>query len=94
MDRIKLHTFHIFFRSLMPTPVLQFYLDCLKSQQLLSLNVFAIWFKQNPTFEIGDVEIIHIDADSAFKSAEFISDYEHGVRVTFTVPHHQEMNGI
>ena len=38
---------------------------------------------------------VHTDAGSAFKSAEFISDCEqHGIKVTFAAPRHQEMNGI
>ena len=56
---------------------------------------YAIWFKPNPSFEIGDVNNVHTDAGSAFKSAEFISDCEqHGIKVTFAAPRHQEMNGI
>ena len=55
---------------------------------------YAIWFKPNPTFEIGNVDRIYTDAGSAFKSTEFISDCEqHGIKVTFAVPCHQEMNG-
>ena len=56
---------------------------------------YAIWFKPNPSFEIRDINKIHTDIGSAFKSAEFISDYEqHGIKVTFATPRHQEMNGI
>ena len=56
---------------------------------------YAIWFKPNPNFHIEDVDKIHTDAGSAFKSAEFISDCEqHGIKVTFAAPRHQEMNGI
>ena len=55
---------------------------------------YAIWFKPNPSFEIGDVNKVHTDAGSAFKSAESISDCEqHGIKVTFAAPRHQEMNG-
>ena len=42
---------------------------------------------------LGDVDKIHTDAGSAFMSTEFIHDYEqHGIRVTFAAPRHQEMN--
>ena len=37
---------------------------------------YAIRFKPNPSFEIGDMNKVHTDAGSAFKSAEFISDCE------------------
>ena len=56
---------------------------------------YAVWFKPSPTFEIGNVNQVHADAGNAFKSAEFISDCEqHGIKVTFAPPRHQEMNGI
>ena len=56
---------------------------------------YAIWFKPNPNFEIGNVENVHPDAGTAFKSSEFVSDCEqHGIKVTFAPPCHQEMNGI
>ena len=49
----------------------------------------------NPKFELGDVDKIHADAGSAFKSAEFTSDCEqHGIKITFAAPCHQEINGI
>ena len=54
---------------------------------------YAVSFKPNPTFEIGDVNKVHTDTGSAFKSAEFISE-QHGIKVTFAAPCHQEMNGI
>ena len=45
---------------------------------------YTIWFKPNPSFHIEDVDKVHTDAGSAFKSAEFISDCEqHGIKVTF-----------
>ena len=42
-----------------------------------------------------DVQQIHTDAGSAFKSDEFTQDCEeYGIKVTFASPRHQEMNGI
>ena len=56
---------------------------------------YSVWFKPNPNFELGEVEKVHADAGSAFKSAEFTSDCEqHGIKITFAAPQHQEMNGI
>ena len=56
---------------------------------------YSVWFKPNPTFELGDVDTVHADAGTAFKSDEFVSDCEqHGIKVTFAAPRHQEMNGI
>ena len=56
---------------------------------------YAIWLKPNPNFHIEDIDKVHIDVVSAFKSAEFISDCEqHGIKVTFAAPRHQEMNEI
>ena len=56
---------------------------------------YSVWFKPNPEFEIGDVDKVHADAGSAFKSAEFTSDCEqYGIKITFAAPRHQEMNGI
>ena len=56
---------------------------------------YALWFKPNSTFEIGDVNKVHTDAGSTFRSAEFICDCEqHGIKVTFAAPCHQEINGI
>ena len=56
---------------------------------------YSVWFKPNPNFEIGDVDRVHADAGSAFRSEEFISDCEqHGIKVSFAAPRHQEMNGI
>ena len=56
---------------------------------------YAIWFKTNPTFEIGNVDNVYAAAGTAFKSAKFVSDCEqHGINVTFGAPCHQEMNGI
>ena len=82
----------------MPIPVSPFYLVCPKyvaAAILECLLHYAIWFKPNPSFEIGDVHKVHTDAASAFKSAEFISDCEqHGIKVTFAAPRHQEKNGF
>ena len=48
-----------------------------------------------PAFHIEDVDKIHTNAGSAFKSAEFISHCEqHVIKVTFAAPRHQETNGI
>ena len=56
---------------------------------------YSVWFKPKPHFELGDVDKVHADAGSAFKSAEFVSDCEqHGIQITFAAPCHQEMNGI
>ena len=51
----------------MPTPILLFYLACLKYLLLLfwmSLH-YAIWFKSNPSFENCDVNKDYTDAGSA-----------------------------
>ena len=91
-------TFPIFFKLQMPSQDLQYYWDYLKCHQqqfLECLLHFSVWFKPNPKFELGDVDKIHADAGSAFKSAEFTSDCEqHGIKITFAAPRHQEMNGI
>ena len=51
---------------------------------------YAIWFKPNSTFKIGNVDNVHADAGTAFKFAEFVSDCEqHGIKVTFAAPCHQ-----
>ena len=56
---------------------------------------YAVWFKPNPTFEIGNVDNVHADAGTASKSAEFVSDCEQrGIQVTFAASCCQDMNGI
>ena len=56
---------------------------------------FVIWFKPNATFYAWRVKQLRTDAGTAFTSSEFISDCEqHGVKVSFAAPRHQEMNGI
>ena len=56
---------------------------------------FVIWFKPNATFYAWRVKQLRTDAGTAFASSEFISDCEqHGVKVSFAAPRHQEMNGI
>ena len=64
-------------------------------QYLNASYTTSVWLKSNPSFEIGDVDRVHADAGTAFRSEEFISDCEqHGIKVSFAAPRHQEMNGI
>ena len=55
---------------------------------------YAVWFKPNPTFEIGNVDNVHADAGTALNLLNLCDCEQHGIKVTFAAPRHQEMNGI
>ena len=59
------------------------------------LHHYVIWFKKDATFHCWNLKHIRTDAGTYFTSEDFIADCEeHGIKLTFAAPRHQEMNGI